>query len=429
MTDQIICLSDTDDELLLNKDRNIVVNDVDQEKLHTNDSDAGFDFPPVNFHYSINKSTNVFESSKRTNKISDKLDVFDSAVIDLQNYEFNHENVGSEVRSRGASPEKRDFANVPSRTNETNKRKKAPRTKNTLEEETERTRTKENAAFEKRLKELERRNRKNIQPGECLKFMTVNLDKDLEHNACSLELIDVLRNYEISWNFDSQPIPNSVTWTRRVENYRVNDKNEICEESIEQRENQIVVIWNWEEAVQKIKDKTFVPSVTSMASIFPKERLSLIIYGMENYFERYKKSKKQKSDKNDPRRVNGTSNIKISQDDLELCLAEVQLILRCNSTLVETPQELAMLIYRYTKSIAEIPLKMERRQKIVDKMDWYAMGDNRDTVKVDKNGNGLKRLWQQQLCQFNLAGLETAEAICSVYSSPWDLMHVRSEVN
>lgn len=57
-------------------------------------------------------------------------------------------------------------------------------------------------------------------------------------------------------------------------------------------------------------------------------------------------------------------------------------------------------------------------------MDWYVSCDNRDTVKVDKDGNGLKRLWQQQLCQFTLMSLETSEAIASVYKSPLQLMEV-----
>lgn len=52
------------------------------------------------------------------------------------------------------------------------------------------------------------------------------------------------------------------------------------------------------------------------------------------------------------------------------------------------------------------------------------MGDSRDCVRIDKGGNGLLRLWQQQLCQFNLAGIDTAQAIASIYSSPQVLIQV-----
>ncbi|CAK9794987.1 Crossover junction endonuclease EME1 [Anthophora plagiata] len=93
-----------------------------------------------------------------------------------------------------------------------------------------------------------------------------------------------------------------------------------------------------------------------------------------------------------------------------------------NSRLINSSQELALMVYQCTKAIAEIPYKLEKSKNLTDKFDWYVMGDNRNTVRVDKDGNGLKRLWQQQLCQFHLSSLEIAEAICSVYPSPAHLI-------
>lgn len=69
--------------------------------------------------------------------------------------------------------------------------------------------------------------------------------------------------------------------------------------------------------------------------------------------------------------------------------------------------------------------RLEKNQRSDAELEWFALGDSRDCVKVDKNGNGLARLWKQQLCQFNLATLATAEAIVSVYSSPKALIEVR----
>ncbi|KAG7190136.1 hypothetical protein KM043_006268 [Ampulex compressa] len=80
------------------------------------------------------------------------------------------------------------------------------------------------------------------------------------------------------------------------------------------------------------------------------------------------------------------------------------------------------MIYQYTKAIAEIPYKLEKKKNLETDFEWYIIGDNRNTVRVDKDGNGLKRLWQQQLCQFNLSSLEVAEAICKVYPSPVKLL-------
>lgn len=51
-------------------------------------------------------------------------------------------------------------------------------------------------------------------------------------------------------------------------------------------------------------------------------------------------------------------------------------------------------------------------------------GENKDCVRVDKDGNGLQRLWNQQLTMFPLARLETAEAISSKFPTPSSLMQV-----
>ena len=55
--------------------------------------------------------------------------------------------------------------------------------------------------------------------------------------------------------------------------------------------------------------------------------------------------------------------------------------------------------------------------------EFFAI-NNRDCVKVDKDGNGLGRLWNQFLRMFPLASLETAEAVTSVYPTIHSLMEV-----
>lgn len=57
-------------------------------------------------------------------------------------------------------------------------------------------------------------------------------------------------------------------------------------------------------------------------------------------------------------------------------------------------------------------------------MDWFMANDNRDSVHIDKEGNGLRRLWTQQLTTFPYARLETAEAVTSLYKTPSKLINV-----
>lgn len=65
------------------------------------------------------------------------------------------------------------------------------------------------------------------------------------------------------------------------------------------------------------------------------------------------------------------------------------------------------------------------KQKKYQQNEKFMLGDNKDCVNVDKFGNGLQRLWKQQLTCFSLVGLETAEAITSEYPSLALLMEVR----
>lgn len=68
--------------------------------------------------------------------------------------------------------------------------------------------------------------------------------------------------------------------------------------------------------------------------------------------------------------------------------------------------------------------RLEQQEK--DKLQSEYFNDfNKDTVKVDKNGNGLNRLWHQMLTMFPLARLETAEAITAKYPTPFSLFKVR----
>lgn len=73
-----------------------------------------------------------------------------------------------------------------------------------------------------------------------------------------------------------------------------------------------------------------------------------------------------------------------------------------------------MVIYYFRMAKAEA-LQLEN--------EFFA-GDNKDCVKIDKDGNGLNRLWNQMLRMFPLASLETAEAITSHYPTMHSLMEV-----
>ncbi|XP_011690538.1 PREDICTED: crossover junction endonuclease EME1 [Wasmannia auropunctata] len=298
--------------------------------------------------------------------------------------------------------------------------------KTTLREE--RLRRQQALAREKALKAIERKTSRDMKPGECVRFMEVNLDRDVDAVVSREEIESALRNADIKCNATTELIPGSITWRRNVEEACVGEDNQVRTRTSVRTEEYAIVIWSSHEAVRHVAEGTFCTSVSSSRDLIPGYNVTLVICGMEEYFASRRKQKSNPAGGKGSR-YNGKGNQRfddaspvISRRQLEMCLAEIQIVAKCSSRLVESAQELALMVCQYTKSISEIPYKLQKRGSREDKFDWYVMGDNKNTVRVDKDGNGLKRLWQQQLCQFNLSSLETSEAICTVYPSPMQLV-------
>lgn len=361
-----------------------------------------FDFPEVPFCHDIAENSASQSEEDLPNLNADKYpgSSMEHTVSDSHDSEDNQ----IEKTSRKAAASKKD--------------------KMTLKEE--RLKRQQERAREKALKAIEKKKSKDIKPGECLKFMEVNLDRNID--AFRTEIESVLQSADIKINITTELIPNSISWQRKIEKNYVGEDNEVRTNRSIQTEEYIIVIWSNYEAVKHVAEGTFCASIAHNKSLIPNYNMTLVIFGMEEYFTYRKKQKTNQSSKSKGSRINKKSKEQfetfpiISRQQLEMCLTEVQIVVKCSSRLIENVQDLGLMVYQYTKSISEIPYKLQKRESQEDKFDWYVMGDNKNTVRVDKDGNGLKRLWQQQLCQFNLSSLETSEAICAIYPSPVQLI-------
>ncbi|XP_066583523.1 crossover junction endonuclease EME1 isoform X2 [Prorops nasuta] len=261
------------------------------------------------------------------------------------------------------------------------KNKKALSNNNKDKKKEERIQRQNILSRKKALKKAQLENEKNLKPGECIKAMEVVIDEE---------------------NF-------------------VDEKNEIQVTIVPQIEKQAIVIWDWKETIKKIADKSFNACVSNFRILKPDHTFTLIIYNIQKYFSYLSKE----IDNRNSKRINTKekeSYPNISRKQVDMCLTQIQIIANCNTRLIENSQDLTSMLYQYTKAIAETPSRLQKKQNIEQSFDWYVSGDKKGTIIVDKFGNGLKRLWQQQLCQFNLTSLEIAEAIYSVYSSPMELV-------
>ncbi|XP_043600084.1 crossover junction endonuclease EME1 [Bombus pyrosoma] len=424
MITDVVVLSDSNESSLS------VQSNSNSRSLSHNYNSSDFEFPAINFHHIINeddvsKSRNIdvasCSSNFNTNGSSYQTD--DKHTVNSKNFkQYNVRKFSYNVSNSSDSDEKS------SNTERQRKGKGTIRKKSRTELNEEKLKKQERLTREKALKAIAVKKSKDIKPGECMKFIEVVLDNDIKNVAPIMDIVDTLRNAGVKYTVKTEFISNSITWKRSIENNYIDDTNKICTVTDVEKISQILIIWNWDEAVIKVTDGSFCTSISSIKSSLPNYKITLVIFGIEDYFacrEQRRNSKESRTKKKtyiEKYHQMSTYPHKISRKHLETCLNEIQIISDCSSRLINNSQDLALMIYQYTKAIAEIPHKSEKNKNLTNKFDWYVMGDNRNTVKVDKSGNGLKRLWQQQLCQFNLSSLEIAEAICSVYPSPANLI-------
>lgn len=430
MITDVVVLSDSNESSLS------VQSNSNSRSLSHNYNSSDFEFPAINFHHIINeddvsKSRNIdiasCSSNFNTNGSSYQTD--DKHTVNGKNFkQYNVRKFSYNVSNSSDSDEKS------SNTERQRKGKGTIRKKSRIELNEEKLKKQERLMREKAVKAIAVKKSKDIKPGECMKFIEVVLDNDIKNVAPITDIVDTLRNAGVKYTVKTEFISNSITWKRSIENSYIDDTNKICTLTDVEKISQILIIWNWDEAVIKVTDGSFCTSISSIKSSLPDYKITLVIFGIEDYFacrEKRRNSKESRTKKKtyiEKYHQMSTYPHKISREHLETCLNEIQIISDCSSRLINNSQDLALMIYQYTKAIAEIPHKSEKNKNLTNKFDWYVMGDNRNTVKVDKSGNGLKRLWQQQLCQFNLSSLEIAEAICSVYPSPANLIEVNIDI-
>ncbi|XP_076758533.1 methyl methanesulfonate sensitivity 4 [Xylocopa sonorina] len=429
---EIVVLSDSNDSVLsvepIDELKSVEKKKKKEKKHSPGDSDSSdFEFPEVKFSHAIDED-NVFRL--KNNEIS--LPIVNSQASSSRTNKCIVTNKNSKQRNvqkcSDASASTTDEENGIVRREKSDGRL-TKKTKNQLTEE--RLKRQKQLTRERALKSIAAKKLKNLSPGECMKFIEVILDKGIESFTFVNNIVNTLIDASLQYSINKELISNSITWKRIIENGYLNEANEICTVTNVERVNQMLIIWNWDEAVTKVADNTFCTSILSIKSTLdPDCRIILVIFGIDDYFthRRNERNSNKSRAKNRTQKSGTKSDVEfknfpeISRAQLETCLNEIQVIAGCNSRIINNSEDLASMIYQCTKAIAETPYKLKKNTDLTNKFDWYVMGDNRNTVRVDKDGNGLKRLWQQQLCQFNLSSLEIAEAICCIYPSPMDLI-------
>ncbi|XP_064643395.1 crossover junction endonuclease EME1-like isoform X2 [Lineus longissimus] len=265
--------------------------------------------------------------------------------------------------------------------------------------------------------------RKCLKPGECLKYVAVKFDSNVVQSTVGPVLLKLLQEAGIQYEVCDQPIPACISWTRKVINHEVQGHTLQQQTKYVDEQHGILIV-----PVQDFVGCTHRMSLPEFAwqasASLCDRKLSLIVQGMEKYFKDLKtigqRQYKEAVRSTDPaynakKKQKGIDiSIVISRFDMEQAMLELQLSpAGCSVSLVETPEDVAKIIFRHTKSVAEAPFKKEKNQ-----VGFSFLPDSTSCVKIEKNGSGLLKCWKQQLCQFNALSPEVANAIVGEYPSP-----------
>ncbi|XP_008201573.1 crossover junction endonuclease EME1 isoform X2 [Tribolium castaneum] len=296
----------------------------------------------------------------------------------------------------------------------------------------ERERKKREAECEKALKGALAASKKNLKPTECRKFISVLIDNDIMNEPYGNDIINALQAVDVKYKTESQIFPRTITWSRQTQSHLMNDDGKLISSSTEEDTNYIITIMNCREFLDHVNNETLCAHIQSIKSVLVNKKITLAIYDLQSY-NRYQKNKKYNEMRTqltqETERSTSNNHLfrdfpNVSKGQIELALTELELLCSCSHRMVDSGPELGQMVAQFTKSVAEIPYKQQRHKY---QTEWFVAGDNRDCVNVDKDGNGLGRLWKQTLTTFPLASLETAEAISLKYPNVSALMKAYDE--
>ncbi|GAB6025731.1 crossover junction endonuclease eme1 [Chamberlinius hualienensis] len=292
---------------------------------------------------------------------------------------------------------------------------------------------------EKMMRNIRRQDVNSIKPGECIKNITVKMDMQLLELPESANISKALEEATMKFEVVEQFIKNTITWTRKIVQSTLEDDLKISQECNNQEEDQILVLLTINEfiiAVKSFKMDKHTPSglvklVHQIKELYLNKRITIVTCGLEKHFSA-QRSRQQRQyrqhilNSDEPtqtnrrkRKMDNDSDLSISHSDVEEVLVDLQIREPCTLYMLSDSDELARLVVSITKAVAESPFKQER---MGSDLSWASNVETKDSVKVDKEGNGLKLLWQRQLQQLHLVSSDTAQAIMSHYPTPASLI-------
>ncbi|XP_068202054.1 crossover junction endonuclease EME1 [Palaemon carinicauda] len=275
-------------------------------------------------------------------------------------------------------------------------------------------------------REAERTSRKAMKPGECLKYIKVQLDRHLLELPVGSQVLSHLQSADLRYEVVDSVVPCVASFTR-IDPLTLQET--LAEDA--------VIIVPLKDFITLVERQVFYNGVAGLCekckewkSALSVPRITLVVAGVQIYLRGRKTNNQQDfraavlGEAAQPKRKKkkqDSSGIEsnVNRVDIETALVMAQLECGVNHRLISDAEKVATFICQVAKSLAEAPYKREKEDST---FSWFAEGSNINTVKVDKTGVGLSKLWRQQLQQFNNVGTEVAQAIVREYPSPQALV-------
>ncbi|XP_051491043.1 crossover junction endonuclease EME1 isoform X2 [Apus apus] len=277
---------------------------------------------------------------------------------------------------------------------------------------------------------------KALRPGECQKYMTVVVDEVLLQVEGGGQIFSALRAANYFCVVESQAVPCSITWRRKVVPSQMEEGDEWTEEPnvlvLLRLEEFLPMVRNYKQArLLEAQDfteqkETLQSYVADVAEKMPGKILALAVADVEKYFRslRFQSGKglqraagsgdQEEQGKRRKKKVRD-SGLELTRMDVEEALVDLQLSTQVPVRFFESWEELGEFVTMFTKAVAEAPFKREREKT---GFPFYLEKRWCGGVRVKPSGEGLLEVWKRQIQQFNRVSREMAEAIVSAYPSP-----------
>lgn len=271
--------------------------------------------------------------------------------------------------------------------------------------------------------------KKALKPGECQKGITVDLDTKLLESDFGGILLQEIQTLGAGTQIEPHPegLANTIFFWR----------NEVGSSDPENRTLELfcIVYMTAKEYVSLVANSKNVKSGAATGSqsntlldfVREKDRklkdvkLTLLLNGIEKHF-RNVKTLQQRDYRQRVQGVttNGGKTLAwsdVNRLDVEESKIELQLFHDVHVIQVETKEEMAAAVVRFSKSVAERPHKQMLQSHSGGLFSFCADAAS-TSVKPNSLGEGLLNAWRKQLTQFTLISDDVAAAVTAAYPAP-----------